>query len=72
MVFKICTFSVSLYYIVFANILMKLIRKIGKVCSLLLIFANILQCLMTKPSYYFYLTELWSETLPMCPYGLKH
>ena len=51
---------------------MKLIRKIGKVCSLLLIFANILQCLMTKPSYYFYLTELWSETLPMCPYGLKH
>ena len=41
-VFKICLFLVSLFYIVFANILMKLMRKIGKICSLILIFANIL------------------------------
>ena len=42
MVFKICSFLASLYYIVFANILMKLMREIGKVCSLILIFDNIL------------------------------
>ena len=41
-VFKICLFLVSLYYIVFANILMKLMRKIGEICSLILVFANIL------------------------------
>ena len=42
MVFKICLFLVSLYYIVFANILMKLMREIGKICSLILILGNIL------------------------------
>ena len=42
MVFKICSFLVSLYYIVFANILMKLMKKIGKICSLILIFGNVL------------------------------
>ena len=26
---------------------------------------------MNKPSYYFYLTEFWSETLPLCFYGLN-
>ena len=41
-VFKICLYLVSLFYIVFANILMKLMRKIRKICSLILIFANIL------------------------------
>ena len=42
MVFKICLFLVSLYYIVFANILMRLMREIGEICSLTLIFGNIL------------------------------
>ena len=28
---------------------------------------------MNENSYYFYLTEFWSENLrPMCSYGLKH
>ena len=40
MVFKICSSLVSLYYIVFAYILMKLMREIGKICSLILIFGN--------------------------------
>ena len=35
----------SLYFIVFANILIKLIRKIGKMCPLIFIFANILPIL---------------------------
>ena len=30
------------YFIVFVNILIKLMRKIGKICSLILIFAKIL------------------------------
>ena len=27
------------------------------------------QYFMNKPSYYFYLTEFWSETLPMCSFS---
>ena len=43
MVFKICSCLVSLYYIVLANMFMKLMREIGKMCSLILIFGNILR-----------------------------
>ena len=42
MVFEKLLLKDSLYFIIFANILMKLMRKIGKMCSLILIFANIL------------------------------
>ena len=42
MVLKYAFFLVSLFYVVFGNILMKLMRKIGKICLLILIFANIL------------------------------
>ena len=42
MVFQVCMSLVSLYYIVFAKILIKLMREIGKMYSLILIFANIL------------------------------
>ena len=46
----------SLYFIVFANILIKLMRKIGKMCSLILFFCHY-QYFMNKPSHYFYLTK---------------
>ena len=41
-VFKICLLLMSLYYIVFANILITLMRKIGKKWSWICNFANIL------------------------------
>ena len=39
---------------------------------LILIFGNMLPIFYEyKPSYPFYLTEFWSETLLMCSYGLN-
>ena len=39
---EICLFFVSYYNIAFATILMKLMMKISKICSLILISGNIL------------------------------
>ena len=41
MVFEKLPLKDSLHFIVFAKILIELMKKIGKMCSLLLIFANI-------------------------------
>ena len=64
-VFKI--FLVSLYFIVFA------MDKVNEEnWQNMLINIKFCQYFINEPSYYFDLTEFWSENLPVCSYGLKH
>ena len=55
----------------FCQYIDKVKRKIGKRSSLILFLAIFYQYFMIKPSYYFYLTEFWSETFPVYSYSLK-
>ena len=64
--------SKILYILLFLPMYTDNVRKKDNMCSIILIFANIFQYFLNKPSYYIYLTEFQSETLPMCYFGLKH
>ena len=76
MVFEKLLLKDFLYFIVFANILIKLMKKIGKMCSLILIFANILpifyeQTFILLLSYRILVWNfanvfLWPKTLTLC------
>ena len=71
--FEIWLLKDTLGFIVFANTLKKLIRKVAKYAHeysfLHFLFYFILLWINL---YTTYLTEFWSEILPMCSCGLKH